>query len=366
MIIPAHQAKRRATSNKSLSSSRVKECSGSVFPETMIEYPEQDAFCNGNSISTAVRHAVQLGVYCDGGTGAGEYGVFNDFFFDCGYQHNQFDYLFDTYRYTCYESATFPSGSNASLTQTIAPVAISTDMNWVVSDSNKYCSQSERTPVVSPTTAPVTSSPTSAHVTSSPSKVVTIPSPTRMPAIATPAPMISPSSLKAQEEQSSTSNGGPPVGAIVGGAIGAIVVVCIVAFLAIRWNAAQKNTPPVQEEHKDHSATESETGRNVELRLPSTPSTQGDSVSGARTDTASHSSSQRSPTGSTRRSSRPVRFKDQARSVSMEDVPLVAGLAVGGTSQQEILVAQRVDSDVISAVTGSTRRSDPDGRRPDP
>jgi predicted lipid-binding transport protein (Tim44 family) len=183
------------------------------------------------------------------------------------------------------------------------------------------------------------------------------------------------------QENKSTGDGGPSVGAAVGGAIGAVVLVCIVAYLAIHWNAKRTSSSPVQE-HKDHSSTESETGRNVETgyqhqadvaaqpSTPTTPSTQGELVSAGNTVATAHSSSQRSPTGSARR---PVQFKDQARTVIDEDVPLVAGYAASGSSQQlpqqepELVVAQPLDVRFIAnADTGSSRRSDPDGRRADP
>jgi hypothetical protein len=179
----------------------------------------------------------------------------------------------------------------------------------------------------------------------------------------------------------STTSGGPSVGAAVGGALGAIIVVCIVAGLAIRWNAGRTSSSPVQE-RKDHSSTESETGRiadhddqyqtGIATQL-FTPSTQGELVSAGNAVATPNSSSQPTLTGLKRRPSRPLRFKDQARSVSIEDVPLVSGYAVSGSSQQLVRrqdlpqqepgspVAQRLDTFFISDDAGSSRRSDRDG-----
>jgi hypothetical protein len=72
---------------------------------------------------------VQLGVYCD--LGKGEVAYFDDLLSECGDEHNQFDFLVESERFTCYETATFPSGSNASQTQTVPLLAITTDPNWV-------------------------------------------------------------------------------------------------------------------------------------------------------------------------------------------------------------------------------------------
>jgi hypothetical protein len=312
---------------------------------------------------------VQLGVYCNGTEG--EFSYFGDFLAECGHKEDQFDYLFDSGRYTCYESSLFSNGSTALETQTIPGLTISTDTGGWVAYPDKTCFTQDRTP-------------TNALVTASPS-------PTRLPVIAAPAPMITATSIPTLSPQDapseavmikSTTGSGPSTGAIVGGAIGAIVFVGIAAFLVIRWNAGRTSTSPVRE-HKDHSNTGSDTGRNEEIGFqhrpggatqpstPTSPSTQGELDSAVA---ILHPSAPPSLTGSTQSPSRPLRFKDQARTFIVEDVPLaVAGMPASSSPQrqgwhqeQEVLVAQPVDTDLISAATGSTRRSaDPDGRRGD-
>jgi hypothetical protein len=134
MTVAVRQVKHRATSNAPpfVPPALPQECSGPVLADTMIEYPEQVAYCDGNSLDATVRHAVQLGVYCDFGIS------FNDYFFDCADEHNQFDYNFTSDRPACYETVTFSAGSTASQTQTVPRLAIVTDDYWM-SPGNKSC-----------------------------------------------------------------------------------------------------------------------------------------------------------------------------------------------------------------------------------
>jgi hypothetical protein len=80
---------------------------------------------------------VQLGVYCNGTEG--EFSYFGDYLAECGAKADQFDYLFDSGRYTCYESSTFSIGSTASETQTIPGLTISTDTAGWVQYPDKTC-----------------------------------------------------------------------------------------------------------------------------------------------------------------------------------------------------------------------------------
>jgi hypothetical protein len=238
------------------------------LPDTIIEYPEQVAFCNGNTQSAYVRHAVQLGIYCN--DGAREFGFFDDLFFECGAEQDQFDYLdasrLDGSRYTCSETSTFPIGSTASQTQLVHRVSVTTDQTWVLyPDENCYTnSSSPSPPVASPTftNVPLITSPSKAPAT--PPASVPSPSVPSNPASDSVVPLNG--STSSQEDKSSTSGGGPSVGAAVGGAIGAIILVFIVVFLAIKRRASRMSGPV--QEHKDPgiepSSTVSETGQNVE------------------------------------------------------------------------------------------------------
>lgn len=367
----------------------------------MVEYPEDTGFCSGNSKATIFRHAVQLGPYCDPGTGAGARFLFNAPVVVCADQISQFELLNEfaintgtkNDRYTCTKSATFPSGSTASETKTIPRLGILTSFNWAISPSYGICykvggtnssASLAPTPAVAQTSA--TPSASLSHVPSSPSPVrsplglIMLPSePTRNPALppqsAPSQPSASTSSVQDKSSSSSSSADGPSVGAVVGGAIAALVCLCIIALVIVRRKSSRGSSPRGQnkglgnnvDNNEDRPPT-TDTDRNIEGLFPQrqldfvakqsivAPSSRvttkkngvdNDMATAASATTASATaSSAHDQSGS----SQTPRYKDQVRPAVWDPTPLVNATALGDLDSPDIQVAQLVAVEPVPTV----------------
>jgi hypothetical protein len=115
--------------------SEIKNCSSVGIPETIVEYPEEQVFCNNASTESTVSHSVQMGVFCEDPTG--DFYSYSDVFFECGARSSKFANLDgngqgdERLRFTCNEDSTLPVRSTNGTLQSIPPVSIRTDAAWV-------------------------------------------------------------------------------------------------------------------------------------------------------------------------------------------------------------------------------------------
>jgi hypothetical protein len=165
-----------------------------------VEFLSDAALCDNNVSPAQVTHALQLGTICDFDLGDGEVAYYSDLLVECTNSSVQFEYL-DQFggsdqnlRFTCLETAYFPTGSAASQMQTVPSVGIQTDSRWTRSPEES-CYNLTRlaaatTPTAAPTESMVTFAPTVAAVapTPAPSTVV----PTNRPVAATTFPTVVP------------------------------------------------------------------------------------------------------------------------------------------------------------------------------
>jgi hypothetical protein len=137
-----------------------------------VNFPGNSLFCEGNTGSATISHAVTLGVYCE--QDGDSYYFSGDLFFECANSSSGLDFLYNEYgfsglRYLCSESAVFGSGSSSAFTQVLPSVAIVTDTYWLTSadaacfkiDSGPRSPTAPTPPLPAPqSSAPITPSPT--------------------------------------------------------------------------------------------------------------------------------------------------------------------------------------------------------------
>jgi hypothetical protein len=176
-----------------------------------------DVGCNGNTEISILQHAVTLGIYCRLSTSP--YYFYGDSYIECGNDSYNFDRPYDMGgRHLCSTSVTFPTGSSGAVLN-IPNVSIVTDDTWLLAFDEDCFTQ---TVTVSPPFVPV-------PVTLSPVSVSNAPI-TAQPMFApTPRPFVQPRGTPIE----STSSGGAPVGAVIGGTIGGMVVICLVVIILI-------------------------------------------------------------------------------------------------------------------------------------
>lgn len=370
------------------------ECVGPRLPSARVTYPGSTAFCDGNSVSTTVRHAVGLGIFCD--RPSGQFYYHGDLFLECTDASDHFDVLYGEFgldmfeNYICSQSASFPAGSLATSTQVLSSTGITTEEFWLT-DATEGCftfTSVPRTPTTPspPTPSPATNSPISSFPTASPIEVKL---PTNAPfkeigaptsestniPISSPivVPVVSRSAPPTTSEDSSSN-----AGAIAGGVIVGVAVLAIVAFLLLRKNgwSGDLQKPPVSGavvpgsentvfRENSHSTAHQSLGVS-----PHTDQTTGSSltsdVTGPRIPVpvqtpsipTSHSATPIPPGDSY-----DVRFKDQARSVigpSQSAEPMVVS---GVPMAEAIPIAVALDTSAASGASKNSLKSEPPGRR---
>lgn len=249
------------------------ECSGPLVAETRIEYTGADAYCEGNSLSATVRHALQLGIVCDF---AGVETYFSDILSECFNARHEFD-LIDEFgaddgdlRFTCLETATFPPGSTANDAQTLPRLEMGTDPLWTI-DPYSGCFNLTKVPqptfpptqvvtgapleTFKPTVAPnqptvaprVSPSPTVSRVNPMIpiSSTINATAPLSVPPGALSSNVLPPQPVPTSDSSrasGSSNNIGLVVGASAGGAVIVILLGGIVAALVLHTRKRDKGT----------------------------------------------------------------------------------------------------------------------------
>jgi hypothetical protein len=126
-----------------------------------------------------VTHAVQLGVLCFSSDG-GSLTYYDDLVVECADQGHFFQY-WDQYgsttstlqfRYTCFETASFPIESTVDQPRTIPSVAMTLDPEWLLAPFSECYQRVPKPPTLMPSQSPVTQSPvTQSPLTSAPSRL---------------------------------------------------------------------------------------------------------------------------------------------------------------------------------------------------
>ena len=350
-------------------------CTGFTEQDTLVEYQPNEAYCDDPVRAAHVSHMLQLGVACDVGSGLTTF--FTDIAAECGLVGNEFDNVDaqgtrdSTTRFTCLERVLFPAGSTTADRETIPLVRMQTNYNWV--DNPQEGCHFERPnlpPSPEPTSAPVPG-PTAPPVRS----------PTQAPVEVVPKPAPTPS----DSTSSSSSSSSVPLGAIIGGAVGAVAIISLAAILIVYIrsrgdnSAASKNNQPPKPIHYEeeqppqdptNTAGASESGHQDNLYgddpyrgghygydrepaavasyAPSTRTNTSAATSSANSNghrTADYS--RRTPDYST--PGRPVQFKDQTRTVI--EVPTVEGVATGAAPPPGMPMANAAPMMDVSEVT---------------
>jgi hypothetical protein len=345
-----------------------------------VTYSAASAFCESNSLSATIQHAVTLGVFCTDRPQDNPY-FFSDVYFECTKSTDKFDFItgenigFNSTggRDGCTASAKFAPSSSASATQTISSVAITTDDTWLsVMDEACYTPYVSAAPVVSP-------SPTVVMNTTGPSLFPTL-SPTDAPItlpINPPVAVAVPNqggattpTLPGRPASSSNNDNVALIGGVVGGIGAAIVIGSLIGFLVWRRKTDSGNTHKSEVSGVKYSFTEGTTGHDNLLgpaavsatHQPSpTPVPPPASVSATQPTLpvlpASVSATQ--PTTSSPASvpstNYDVGYKDQARTV-INAIPAVA------VTDYLVPIAVALDTSAASGASRSSQRSEPPGR----
>jgi hypothetical protein len=342
-----------------------------MFPSASVTYTGSNAFCDGISANTTVRHAVGLNIFCST-LADGDYLFTRESFFECGDVSDRFDLLYSEYgldqylHFVCSQHVFFPSGSFVTNSQTISNVTVSTDAFWKPTANIDGCYK--RDTLRSPSLFP-SESPTEMKLpTQSPFKEIAVPT-TKSTSIPISAPVTGPGGTQAippTASKESSSN----AGAIAGGSIAAVAVLAILAFLFI-W---KKN--PLDSHQKppgsgaDFSASETNTDANTAPPLH-TSKQYGTPSSSLATDVAMAQAPVQQSPNRVSYSGPPmpsagtydVRFKDQARSVlgtSQASVPMVVP---GVPITEAIPIAVPMDTSGASGNSRNSIKSEPPGRR---
>jgi hypothetical protein len=362
----------------------LQECVGPKLPSARVTYPGSTAFCDGNSVSTTVRHTVGLGVFCD--RPDDDFFFYGDLFFECADLSDRFDVLFDEFglneqsHYVCSQSATFPAGSLSSNTQVLPSVAITTDEYWLTY-STDGCFKISPVPMTPtpPTPSPITASPVSPFPTSG--------LPTQSPTDKNPFPTKEPTNIPITVAVPSGTRSVPPttsedsssnVGAIAGGIAAGVVVLAVAAFFFIRKKGPSDNQQKTPVSSAGDLRSESQTNANtfyenvsVPPMIPSPDVTQSSSLA---TDIANaRAPVVQLPPIPTSYSATPVQpgdsydvqFKDQSRSVigpSQAPAPMVVP---GVPMIEAIPIAVPLDGSAATASSKNSIKSEPPGRRVD-
>jgi hypothetical protein len=347
-----------------------------------MEFLPGEAFCNGNARDTAVEHALQLGVYCDGFPLDV---LFADLFMDCVGPHHESIFLnkfgintgnAQNDRYTCLKSATFPAGSTTSQTMTIGNVSVGTDSGWNEFERGS-CSLSVRnsfavSPMLPPTVTLVaaTQTPTRHPSSSSPNSG---PPSTRAP-ISLAQPISAPVGTKvamsafplslAPSASAGRSRKSAKVRTVAGIAVVAIVLAAVVVIAALRRGASSDSGGPAKDNEVSHvpNRPDSTAAPSISASLPSSspaatipvspppkPTTsvaKGDMVSSSRQPPPPRQRYQMSP--------QDLDYKDQVR-----HVPLVDARVCTSTAKPAAIA----DHSVANAETRNFQGSKSTGKR---
>lgn len=357
----------------------MKTCTGPKLPTSIVTFPGSTAFCDGNSESTILRHAVSLSLFCDLATEDFYYG--GDLYFECADVSNEFDRYINRYglqgaKYVCTQYSSFPASSLPSDVQGVSSASITMDDYWL-SDAEQGCFSSAVVKPIAPTPptgSPVSPYPTSGLPTQAPFDDNSVPSnePISSPeTVPVAVPFGTRSAPPTASDDSSSS-----VGAIAGGIVAGVAVLAIVAFLFIRKRGTTDNDEKPSGSAANASATESNTDAytfqgNVStpasvVAMPYAAQSSGLSTNATSTYVPANSSPLRLSSSATpvpMADSYDVRFKDQSRSVigpSRASAPMVVP---GVPITEAVPIAVAVDGSVASGNTRISIKSEPPGRR---
>jgi hypothetical protein len=349
-------------------------------------YVNSNAGCSGNAAMSFLRHAVTLGIYCALSTEP--FYFYGDQYVECGNYTNNFDlayemYGIDTERYMCSSSATFPAGS-VSAFLVIPDVSIVTDDRWLVNrDKICYTSTTSNIPPSAPTASTVAPIP----VVLSPVSVSSIPiverpiiSPTQRPfdqpvdtAMNIP---VAPRQI-APVEPALSSSTGTPIGAVVGGIIGGMAVVCLLVIIFLmsrrKTNATAPggHNKPINTTHYTNAQSVSATGASNDHDTLSSPTDTRELASNGVASISTYNSNSHPPfvpqtpmnttfgtTPALVVTPQPhyaVNYKDQARTVIIPSVVTPV--------QTEVPMAMAMEVSATSAEGSSrTSQAEPPGR----
>jgi hypothetical protein len=324
-------------------------------------------FCESNTLSATIQHAVTMGVYCTDLPPDNPF-FYSDFYFECTESTAQLDLLTDdtifnstSNRYGCTAFKTFASGSTSSSPQIISSVAITTDDLWLFRmDVGCFTRYVSAAPVVSP-------SPTVVMNTTGPSLFPTL-SPTDAPisppinppvavAVAVPIqPREDTPTLTGQSTESSNDNSGALIGGVVGGIGAAIVFGSLIGFLVWRRKTDSGDSHKSEVGGARLSFTEGATGHDnllgpaVVLAMHQPSPTPVPPASVLAKQPSSSSSPLSVPT-----TNYVVHYKDQARPASGA-IPAVA------VADYVVPIAVALDTSAASGASRSSQRSEPPGR----
>lgn len=175
------------------------------YPRTVVTFPPENAFCDGNSVAVSIQHALQLGVEC---AGRFDYDLTYTECTDRGQRFERYDEFGDVGpRYTCVSQTTFNQNSAASSVREVGEVGIETDLIWAT-DAPRNCWDGgvgigNQLFTLAPSTAP------------------------------TQAPVGAPASPIAPVAPKSTGGGNSIMPAIIGGVVGVVAVLALAVVLVV-------------------------------------------------------------------------------------------------------------------------------------
>ena len=237
-------------------------------------FPESPAFCENNTDAVDVRHAVTLGLYCEGESSFVYY--YGDWAFECTEQQNNFQIIVDQYgtegsRFACFESVTIPAtGSTQNNTKIVPAVAATTDTYWLTAGDGRCFDRVQRT------LGPASSTPSESAVTTS-QPVAPIPT------IATAHPSLSPLynvSAKPEDasvpynvavsmpstDKSDKSGSGLVIGAVVGGIAAGVLIMTAIGLFVLR-RMRETNAIPKENLFDDEPSLTDSTDANGNFRV---------------------------------------------------------------------------------------------------
>jgi hypothetical protein len=297
------------------------------------------------------------------------YYFYGDLYIECGNSSYSFDKPFSMYgfvgeRYMCSTSVTFSTGSSDAVLK-IPDVSIVTDDTWLIALDDECFT---RPVALSPPSVPVPVTLSPVSISSAPITAQPMSPPIRRPSVQpVDQIVISPVAPQRGAPIESTSSNGAPVVAVVGGIIGGMVVLCLVAIILVllkRKNHVASSTHDHSNKPKPsttHSAQSVNDDHDASFSQSYSHDVTASNAASMNTFNDKHYSTpmQQLPLNvsvttpvpvDTQQPHYAVNYKDQARTV------------IAQQQQQQSISIISTELPVVMAVEGSTR-AEPPGRQ---